>query len=311
VRFPEVPPGFQQVSRGRLREARIRALIGDCRGKYEAHGWGGDAYVVAKKEPELLLQWVTVWDSPAAAERFADVMARMRSCALWPPDRLSSWSTGTTIFRRGTTVVVVRSTGQARPVPEELLALAGTPPPPQPPLGPLEPLGPLNPSRERVDVENGVWTSPFYGFSAAVPDEFTVDEWPFDGAILELTHDGVRRARRSLAFLPQPYDAKDDGRAFDDLIARRDPNDWARPSRKDTVRRRTVAGVSGWELLSVERGIAYNVVVWPACGGRKTLAVFVSSPEGEPKEDVERWIGSLQITDADPPACEAALSPRR
>ncbi len=144
VRAPKPPPGWELVQSGHVGEVLFRSVLDVCNQRAlverAAHGWGGDAFSVARQGEKGALLLATTWDSEADAIEFERAMRATASCWDRAPAATRAIFRGTTLVRRDTLHVGVTrglAATQAREVAAQLPALVGVRPPQSAPFGPI------------------------------------------------------------------------------------------------------------------------------------------------------------------------------
>lgn len=179
VAVPALPADFTNVASGQMGELQVKTLLRACNGpdaaRVAAAGWGGDAFVIGKRDRVVLMLWATTWDSEQDAIEFERAIAATAGC--WSRE-FGPTSGVTQLLRSGNHVAVTRglAPAQAPPVLAYLNTLPQAPRARVPVFGgvALRPSQPA-PVREPARVMGDTVVAPFLSVMLPVPLGFSAD----------------------------------------------------------------------------------------------------------------------------------------
>lgn len=176
VTVPHLISGFLPVANGQMGELQTKTLLRACNrpdtAAVAAAGWGGDAFVIGRRDRFGLLLWATTWDTERDAEQFEQAMKATAAC--WQRD-LGPAAGATHVLRSERNVAVTRGLApvQAEPVLNELAHRNYPVPPLSAPLGPvvLRP-PPAPPLKAPPRVAGATVVSPYLALTVPIPPGF-------------------------------------------------------------------------------------------------------------------------------------------
>jgi hypothetical protein len=179
VGMPQLPAAYTTLASGQMGELQVKTLLRACNGqdgaRIAAAGWGGDAFVIGKRDEVGLLLWATTWDSEPDAVEFERAIGATAHC--WSRE-FGPAAGATQVLRHGRHVAVTRGLApvHAPPVLAYLNTLPGVPHPLVPPLGGVALRPPLPaPLREATRVVGTTVAAPYLSLMLPIPDGFSAD----------------------------------------------------------------------------------------------------------------------------------------
>ncbi|HEU5075029.1 MAG TPA: hypothetical protein VFU02_12655 [Polyangiaceae bacterium] len=179
VETPRLPAAYATLASGQMGELQLKALLRGCNradaARVAAQGWGGDAFVIGKREQLGLLLWATTWDSELDAVEFERAMGVTTQC--WNRE-FGPTAGATEVLRHGRHVAVVRglAPAHAAPVLTYLNTLPGAPPSVTSRYTGVALRPPLPaPLREATRVSGSTVVAPYLALMLPIPEGFTAD----------------------------------------------------------------------------------------------------------------------------------------
>ncbi len=318
VTEPTPPAGYESAATGVMGELQIIVALGECieerRARAAAEGWGGDAFLVARRaNSRLALLWSTIWDDEREAREFSKALEAAAGC--WAAGDKSSgghFDPSRLVIRDGTKVAFVRGLphSELEPVARNLLALPAAGTASTAPFGAVSIPALKRSVRTRppyvalqtfVDERLGIAAPVLPGYRATIEDgelvmnnavgrpgtaAITVSEWLVDQHTLKLVFVHFERGVR---------DVLDDG---DDLRIEE-------TSATETPLGRAIYRT--WRIQGLSTRIRATVL--PICRGMGSIVFSQVWADDRGRIEMETWMQGVRALSAHTPPICAHLDP--
>lgn len=300
------PPGWKIGYSSSLGELETRIVLEPCLGRKVASqiaaGWNGDHAFAIEGETEMMLGWVTAWDTEADAIELEDGLARMGPCLGVNDFGGKAIAAAFSIRRTGSVVAFARGGSQSdrAAVLERLISLPKD-------AGPATPIGtakvpPLVAPPEPTGgaIEGDVYRSEFFGLAGAAAP-FDADVWTPSGTKLRLPKVTARKVRAggSMGYsikLANPARIEDLFADWEERVIRIFAKDGYETTRYEDLKEvRTGLGPGYERSWTQRRGVlVYRVTVVPICGGTGSISFSTAFSTKPGRELMDYWIQSFR-----------------